>query len=242
MAFPLQCEGMRSAAFLKAGLASLCFAALHSALASRRMKRAAEACWGSERVRAHYRLYYVGQSLATFVALLAYGATLPREPIYRARGATRALLRLGQCGSVLMIWRAAHATGIARVTGLDNWRARRLGQPVPPGPAAQGPELDSDGALAINGPFRWTRHPLNVAPLGLFWLTPDLTTKRLAFNIVSTAYLIAGSKHEEVRLSAAYPGLYAAYRESGVPFYLPSSRGRLQHAVDRASSNPYERD
>jgi protein-S-isoprenylcysteine O-methyltransferase Ste14 len=48
-----------------------------------------------------------------------------------------------------------------------------------------------------------------------------MTTSLFAFNAAATVYLIIGSKHEESRLREAYGESYDAYRESGVPFYLP---------------------
>ncbi len=54
-----------------------------------------------------------------------------------------------------------------------------------------------------------------------------MTVRLLAFNAVATLYLVVGSIHEERRLLAAYGPAYAAYRRSGVPFYLPRPAPRL---------------
>jgi hypothetical protein len=92
---------------------------------------------------------------------------------------------------------------------------------VPPEPEAQGPALDAEGKQRAGGPFAWSRHPLNFAPVILFWLTPRMTTNHLAFSAAATAYLVLGSLHEETRLRQAYGVEYAAYQNSGARFYLP---------------------
>jgi hypothetical protein len=67
-------------------LATVAFALIHSALASRAAKRAAAAVAGERRAHAAYRLFYVGQSLLTFSLLLAYGRRLPAQTLYRRSG------------------------------------------------------------------------------------------------------------------------------------------------------------
>lgn len=212
---------MRSA--LQAALATGVFAIAHSALASTAVKDAvaARVRFGREL----YRVAYNAQAVATFGALVWYLARRPKRTIYRVRGPAAGLLRLGQLGGIAFAAAAARATGIATLSGLDNAAAVAAG--LPPRhvvPAAQGPEADEEGALRIRGPFTLVRHPLNLAPLAPFWLTPHLTTRRLAFNLVATAYLVLGSLHEERRLLRQYGERYARYRDSSVPFYLPAVR------------------
>lgn len=77
------------------------------------------------------------------------------------------------------------------------------------------------------GPFRYSRHPLNVAPLPVFWLQPLMTTRLLGFNVVATMYLVLGSLHEERRLGRAYGARYRRYLEGGTPFYLLQRPGAL---------------
>ncbi|HEX8409078.1 MAG TPA: hypothetical protein VF883_09450 [Thermoanaerobaculia bacterium] len=161
-----------------------------------------------------YRLFFNAQSLATFGGLAWYIARQPSRTIYRARGSAATLLRAGQAAGIAYAVAAASATGISTLAGLDELVV----------PAAQGPEADHAGELHVRGPFRLTRHPLNLAPLPSFWLTPHMTTRRLAFNVIATLYLVLGSVHEEVRLRSQYGEAYERYRRSGVPFYLPFPR------------------
>lgn len=216
-------------AAVRMGLATLGFALVHSALASRAAKRTAARVLGERPSGAVYRLLYNAQAAATLGALLLYGARLPAHTVYRVRGPGAALLRAGQAAGLVWAGAAAREVGVARLVGLSNLWAWMRGRELPPGPAAQGPEGDARGRLRVDGPFLLTRHPLNLAPLPVFWLTPHLTTRRLAFNLVGTAYMVIGSLHEEARLRDTYGEEYERYRRSGIPFYLPRpGRGALR--------------
>lgn len=206
---------------MKMGLATIAFAVFHSALATRRAKRIAAEVVGERRRDGGYRLFFVGQSLITFAMLIAYGARLPARTLYRAHGVTALALRAGQLAGMAHLVASARQVGISRLAGIDNVQAWQQGRPIPLGPFAQGPEIGADGRLAAGGFYRWSRHPLNFSGLPLFWLTPHMTTRRLAFNLVSTLYFIAGSKHEEARLLQAYGQAYRAYCNSAVPFFWP---------------------
>ena len=205
----------------KMASATVAFALLHSALASRPAKQAAAAIVGGPWTMAGYRLFYVGLSFLSFFALLAYGSRLPQRVLYRVDGCAGLMLRLGQAAGFAHLLAATRPSGLLRLAGWRNLQAYRRQMPVPPGPAAQGPEAGPDGALQIAGPFRWSRHPLNFTGMPIFWLTPHMTTRRLAFNLVSSAYFILGSLHEEARLAAAYGERYRRYQRCGVPFFWP---------------------
>ena len=210
---------MRTA--LKMGLATLAFAAVHSALASTTAKRRAARVAGERQAHAGYRLFFVGQALLTSGLLAAYGSKLPKHTLYRIDGVGAGLLRACQCVALFELWRAAHHVGVARLAGLENWRAWRERRPVPAGPYAQGPEIGPDGQLLIGAAFLWTRHPLNFLGIPIFWLTPHMTTRRLAFNLVSSVYFVLGSLHEEKRLKAGYGIRYRAYCNGPVSFFWP---------------------
>jgi hypothetical protein len=201
--------------------ATVAFALLHSALASRAAKQAAGTIVGERRLHAGYRLFYVGQSFLTFFGLLAYGSRLPTRTLYRVDGPAGLMLRLGQAAGFAHLLAAARPSSLLRLAGWRNLQAYRRHMPIAPGPVAQGPEQGADGALEIAGPFRWCRHPLNFTGMPIFWLTPHMTTRRLAFNLVASVYFIVGSLHEEARLAAAYGERYRRYQRSGVPFFWP---------------------
>ncbi|HEX6094912.1 MAG TPA: hypothetical protein VF432_01205 [Thermoanaerobaculia bacterium] len=209
---------MRSA--LKVAVATGVFAITHSLLASTRAKTAFASRVHSGREL--YRIAFNAQAVFAFGALAWYIARRPKRTLYRVRGPLAGLMRLGQFGGVAFGIAAARATGVVTLSGLDNLLAVLTRTPVKQAPAAQGPEADESGVLRVRGPFTLVRHPLNLAPLAPFWLTPHMTTRRLAFNVVATAYLAIGSLHEEQRLLREYGEAYRQYQREGVPFFLPS--------------------
>lgn len=213
------------------------FAVVHSLLASRRAKRAAERLVGEKGRNALYRPFYLAQSFVTFGALVVYVWRQPSDTLYRIRGPAALLMRAGQAAGLGYAVYAARQVGIADMLGLRGLTGWIGGTHVPPEPEAQGPAPDEDGEMRASGPFRLHRHPLNFAPLPVLWLFPHMTTRLAALNLASTAYLVLGSVHEEVRLRAAYGDSYARYQASGVPFFIPIGR---PPSLPRAETRPDE--
>jgi protein-S-isoprenylcysteine O-methyltransferase Ste14 len=207
---------------LKVMAATAAFGLVHSALASRAAKRAAARTFGERNRNGLYRVFYIGQSLVTFGLLAAYVRRQPGRELYRVEGPLAFLMHAVQAGAIVYATSAASQVGLRRITGLESLLAWLGDGPVPPEPEAQGPALDGEGRGRAAGPFAWSRHPLNFAPVPVFWLWPRMTTNLLAFNAAATAYLAVGSLHEEARLRDAFGDDYDAYRNSGVPFYLPA--------------------
>jgi protein-S-isoprenylcysteine O-methyltransferase Ste14 len=212
---------------LKMGLATIGFALLHSALASRKTKQAAQRLLGSAASGHNYRLFYTAQAAISLLALARYGARLPSKTLYTFSGPAAWLFRCGQCAGLWHLYRAASEVGIARLAGFGRLQAWLAHKPALPAPLAQGPEIDASGQLTVCGPYAWSRHPLNFSGIPVFWLTPRMTDTRLAFNLVSTAYFILGSWHEAARLRAGYGHAYRQYEQCGAPFYWPRVPTRL---------------
>lgn len=208
--------------FWKAAIATAAFGVLHSALAAAGAKRMAARTVGARNRAGLYRPFFILQSFASFGALGVYLLTLPRAEVYRVEGRAAVAMRGGQAAGLLWALLAARAVGIGSISGGRSLVAWLRGDDPVPEPEAQGPAPGDDGGMRVEGPFRYTRHPLNLAPLPVFWLQPVMTTRFLGFNVVSTMYLVLGSIHEEHRLERAYGAAYRAYRESGTPFYLPA--------------------
>lgn len=207
---------------IRMAVATLAFGVLHSALASNRVKQVAGRVAGDQQARHVYRLFFVSQSVASFALLVRYGAQLPRHTLYRVQGPAAWMMHAGQAWALFELWRTARQAGVARLGGWTHAIAWRRGMAVEVAPpVAQGPELNAEGQLCAGAAYRWTRHPLNFLGIPIFWLTPHLTTRRLAFNLVSTAYFVLGSWHEEQRLKQAYGQPYQEYCRSGVPFFWP---------------------
>jgi methanethiol S-methyltransferase len=207
---------------LKVIAATVAFAAVHSALASRQAKDTAIAALGARNANGLYRVFYIAQSVGTIGLLVKYIRKQPSSQLYYMKGGWGAIMRAGQLAALLNATAGARQVGFLRITGCENFAAWIGAGPVKPMPEAQGPGLDKESADRASGPFAWSRHPLNFSPLPVFWLAPRMTTNLLAFNVASTCYLVVGSYHEESRLRSEDGDGYERYRSSGIPFFLPT--------------------
>ena len=63
-----------------------------------------------------------------------------------------------------------------------------------------------------SGPFAIVRHPIYLGWVVIVFATPVMTTSRLLFAVVSTAYLIAAIPWEEASLLKTFPEKYATYQ------------------------------
>jgi methanethiol S-methyltransferase len=80
-------------------------------------------------------------------------------------------------------------------------------------------------AFVAQGPYRYVRHPLYLFMLVLIWSAPRLSTDRLLFDALWTAWIFVGSKLEERDLLADFGQTYRQYQRS-VPMLIPSPRRR----------------
>jgi methanethiol S-methyltransferase len=209
--------------------ATAVYGIFHSAVASLAAKGAAARTFGPRNRSGLYRVSYILQSFVTFAFLGAYAWRQPNRDLYRIRGPLALLMHAGQVTAILYATWAASQVGLRRITGLESFAAWLGNGHVPQEPEAQGPALDVEGRRNAIGPFAWSRHPLNFAPLPIFWLWPRMTANLLGYNTAMTVYLVLGSIHEEARLRRAFGADYEAYQRSGVPFYVPiPARNPLQ--------------
>ncbi len=79
--------------------------------------------------------------------------------------------------------------------------------------------------FAVQGAYRFVRHPLYLAIIVLFWSNPDLTADRLLFDGLWTAWIVVGTLLEERDLVAEFGDAYRSYRRS-VPMLIPLPRPR----------------
>ncbi len=79
--------------------------------------------------------------------------------------------------------------------------------------------------LRVRGPYRWVRHPLYVVAIVMIWATPDLTADRLLFNVLWTAWVVAGARLEEQDMVETFGDAYRRYQQA-VPMLLPYRRPR----------------
>jgi hypothetical protein len=213
---------------IKTAVATLAYAAIHSALASHAAKNAATRTLGQRGRNALYRPFFIVQATAGFAALAEYIRRQPGRTLYDLHGPAAWLLRVGQAGALVFAVSAARQVGTGRMLGLAGLRAwGRRDRDAPIEPEAQGPALDlPSNRMKVTGPFRVSRHPLNFAPIPLFWLNPRMTSNFAAFAAVATLYFAVGSLHEEHRLRRAYGQPYEDYQHSTVRFLVPGSKDR----------------
>jgi protein-S-isoprenylcysteine O-methyltransferase Ste14 len=86
--------------------------------------------------------------------------------------------------------------------------------------AFKGKHLDQDGALVTSGIYGIVRHPLTTLLIISLWSHASMTLSRALFNILFTAYALAGTVFEERDLIRKYGDEYRAYRKK-VAGYIP---------------------
>jgi len=75
-------------------------------------------------------------------------------------------------------------------------------------------------SLTVRGPYRLVRHPLYLLSIVMIWSFPDLTSDRLLFNLLWTAWIIVGAWWEERDLAAQFGDAYRDYQRR-VPMLVP---------------------
>jgi protein-S-isoprenylcysteine O-methyltransferase Ste14 len=208
--------------FLKTAAATVLYAAVHSFFASQKSKGAATRVLGERQRNAVYRAFYLLQAAGTMLILISYIRRQPRLLIIGVYGLASVPFRIAQLAGVCWAVAAAYEVGYGEILGIRPVLSLVRGdQSIPPESEAQGPAFEGN-QMRVGGPFRLSRHPLNLAPLAILWFNPRISTNLLAYNLVSTLYLVLGSHNEEHRLAARYGQPYGEYQASEVPFYLPN--------------------
>ena len=76
------------------------------------------------------------------------------------------------------------------------------------------PEPAESGELVARGTYRFVRHPIYLGWVLLVWAASDMTTGRLVFAAISTAYLVVAVPFEERSLRCRFGPSYDAYRHT----------------------------
>ena len=158
----------------------------------------------------YHRVFYTLVSSAVLTAVVVLWQPA-REPLLELQGTLRWVAR-----GAFLLGLAGFAWGVSALKSFDAfggteiktyWKGRR--------PEPQG--------FSISGPYRWTRHPLYFSSLLLIWSCPDLTTDRLFFNVLWTAWIYVGTFLEERDLVAEFGDTYRRYQRT-VPMLIPWKR------------------
>jgi protein-S-isoprenylcysteine O-methyltransferase Ste14 len=169
-------------------------------------------------------VYSIASGTALFALILLWQPT--SEFLFCLHGPAR---WVSVCLSVLAL--AGFAWGVHALPGFDpfgtlplkaHWRGTSP-------PAA---------AFVARGPYRYVRHPLYLFMLLLIWSTPRLSTDRLLFIVLWTAWIVVGTTLEERDLFVDFGESYRQYQCS-VPMLIPVPRFLRRHPQsDAATGTP----
>jgi methanethiol S-methyltransferase len=209
----------------RVALVCLLWAAVHSLLASKRVKELVGGAVGPRYLNGLYRLAYNLQSLVLVAWVARWFVRLPDKELYRARPPLSWILRVGQAASLGVLFSGIRVIGVLDFAGLTSLWDLLAGRDPRPGTEAQGPPIGADGEVVRAGAFRATRHPGNLGALGFFALFPRMTANRAVLAALAALYAVLGSAHEEHRLRAAYGAAFERYKDTA-PFFVPRPPGR----------------
>jgi methanethiol S-methyltransferase len=168
------------------------FALHHSVLARSGVKQ-----WLTRRVPPHLeRSVYVWVASLLFIAVCACWRDVPGEA-YRHSG----ILAVPHWIAVTLgVWLIARSTGVIDPLDLAGIR-------------------QAEGALApprfhVIGPYRWVRHPIYLGWFLLVFGVPHMTGTRLAFAVISSAYLVVAIPFEERSLVETFRDEYRRYQQA----------------------------
>ncbi len=214
---------MKSA--FKIALMSALYFAGHSATASFLVKDKAAQIVGTRNRNGWFRLIYSTFALGSLVALFFAARRLPDKKWYRARGLWLILTSTLQLFGAAMAFDAARRVRTNRLLGGENalnYLAGKDEQMPPEGQSPRADELGDKRDLARDGVFALSRNALNFAVIPIFCAWPRMTRNYATFCAVMTGYCVLGSWLSERRMSARYGADWQKYKESGVPFLIPS--------------------
>jgi methanethiol S-methyltransferase len=81
-------------------------------------------------------------------------------------------------------------------------------------------ELDEDFTLRIEGPYRYSRHPIYFFSIAFLLFRPTMDLFYLTFFLCMVAYFYIGSYYEEKKLVRQFGEVYENYRKE-VPGIIP---------------------
>lgn len=200
---------MSSAVFFV--MAFVAFAALHSLLASSRLKHFLFSRWPV--MRFYYRLLYNLIAFVTF-ALFWFYAPIPDVVLYDVSGPIRWGMHGIQLAGALGLYYSIRCVGTGYFSGLQQMKDASKEQ--------MKYHLDEPDQqqLVFKGPFRYVRHPLYSFSLLILFFHPFMSLKWALFSLCSLLYFVMGSRLEEQKLVARFGQRYESYQRQ-VPALLP---------------------
>lgn len=185
------------------GLLSVAFFLQHSGMVRAPAKRALSRVVPERYLGA---VYAIASGVVLALVLLLW----QRSPaaVLEIAGPLRWVLRALAAGALAgFLWGILSLRGFDPL-GLAPIEAHLRGRPVRASP------------FDVRGAYRWVRHPLYSSLLVLIWTEPVLTADRLLFDVLWTAWIVAGTVLEEKDLVAELGASYLEYRRR-VPMLIP---------------------
>ena len=139
------------------------------------------------------RSVYVWIASLLFLAVCWMWQPLPGV-VWHAHGITAWMLTAIQLIGVAFTLRASGIVGVWELAGVKQ------------------PDHTRPIEFRADGPFGIVRHPIYLGWVLMVFATPVMTTSRLLFAAVSTAYLVAAIPWEEASLVEAFGEKYRAYQ------------------------------
>jgi protein-S-isoprenylcysteine O-methyltransferase Ste14 len=139
------------------------------------------------------RPVYVWIASVLFLAVCWMWQPLPGIA-WTTSGAAFWILSAIQLIGVALTLRAAGMVGVRELAGV------------------QQPDHTRPIEFRASGPFGIVRHPIYLGWVLIVFATPVMTTSRLLFAVISTAYLVAAIPWEEASLLEVFPDQYGAYQ------------------------------
>jgi len=193
-----------STALLLNSFLSIGFFIQHSGMIRKSFER-----WSAQFIEKKYQgaLFTISSSIALLLLVVFWQKS--SYTLVSAHDGLRWLIRAVYVTSVLGSFWAIRSLGSFNLFGLD--------------PILQGIKgaTSRPSRLRVRGAYRWVRHPLYLFCLLMIWSCPDLTTDRLLFNLLWTAWILVGTILEERDLVNLFGEDYRVY-QSEVPLLIPT--------------------
>ena len=179
------------------------FAAIHSILASTRLKECIQKKAGSQ--YRCYRLLYNLLSLAMLTwVMLAYRHS---PVLYFVPGIWSLSMYLLQMILAVALFKCLQQTNISDFLGFKLWK-----------------QQETKVKLVTNGFYGVVRHPLYLLSILFFVFNPVMTVQWMLLTICSSIYFIIGAHIEEKRFLDDFGEEYRNYKQT-VPFLFPNLKG-----------------
>lgn len=130
------------------------------------------------------------------------------SPLLEAKGLIRIILRVIFILPIIGFFWGVKALGV-----FDPFGIRRILD-------YQWNKKPRQSRFTVKGPYQWVRHPLYLFMLVMIWSCPNLTTDRLLFNVLWSAWIFVGPLLEERDLVAQFGDAYREYQKK-VPMLFP---------------------